>query len=1118
MSLAKMEAMAWINYGKPPAGFSANLFISFIPMVETVRYPSPSPLLFFSLSLPSSSPVISFAGDALICLFHDQSDSSLIETKRKALECAYKLKDHYTDRLSAHIALTTGKMCFALLGGYMNNWVYVLNGECLDELSQCIDDAKTKQLVISQNFLQNIPEIYLERINLIQLISGNFLVNEVREESINPLEENLCLANRYEMSTMTNSSFTIGILGFLPTTVVSSMNAGSFKNISELRNVTTMFLKLDSYSYESNSDLTTLQPFLIMAQEAITMTGGVLRQFLVDDKGCVLIALWGVPSASYANNTYRAIVCGTIIFDKAQGMNHATSIGITTGQCFCGTIGSILRRDYVAIGDSVNMAARLMSKAHGRILVDEKTHGSLPGVIRDVMMEGEPLMLKGRDTPLIPFTFIMDEEKRVEEIGEDKEEDRAAEAEGEGGGGRSGKINLNFLSLNSSLTMTKSFSSLSSSSTDDNVFMTPSRPKSHSSRRYTPTRLKQSQLVTSSISEHGHEQRQLTHGEQFDDSDESPFHEMTSAVTMHSNLTQEIELTLKTHMKQLVRLQRNIMRHRQAPDPPTATDTNPSSPHLRCHLSSPSQPFPLMKYVVVHGQQGTGKTEVSKYFRKISLENKVRCFYLKATEDDLSLEYGVFRRLFLILIGSNTAFKSVHEEQRSIISVLKVTYPEKTNRCIIRSIFPVLKDVLGLFWDLDTNASGSLVAISEQRNLMNLNSYPCYFTKYRSNTVMSEIIRSLLMNIPSTIIIDDAHYCDTLTWRELSFITSADLPLVCLLTMRPPLVSHADIDQALIGSPHPVHTSTTPTHTTINPTPLPKAPPMSKYGSMIRRIFRNEYRVHPSPKQAETEEKQEQTLRHVAGTHKYTPQSSAASVCRHLVTNNPNGTLLTLEALTRGQISNILCCVLSRPEVMSDLIDIMLEVSGGNAYWVRAIADYILQFGYEAFMKSVGVTMDSQQQSQLVSEDGPHSVSEDTNEQAHTTNVPPSNSSYALSSSYRKHGALLYVDKSLQKKSEKKSVEHESSHLRTFLVSLVDQLSAQDSTVLKLASLIGVTFCSQVLQQIVPQIYHKPGMLDASLTSLEERGFLIRLTKEGTLYHFQNHRLREIVYDFTPPR
>jgi hypothetical protein len=37
---------------------------------------------------------------------------------------------------------------------------------------------------------------------------------------------------------------------------------------------------------------------------------GFLRQFLVDDKGCVLIACWGVPSASYPDNSERALeVC-----------------------------------------------------------------------------------------------------------------------------------------------------------------------------------------------------------------------------------------------------------------------------------------------------------------------------------------------------------------------------------------------------------------------------------------------------------------------------------------------------------------------------------------------------------------------------------------------------------------------------------------------------------------------------------------------------------------------------------------------------------------------------------------------------------------------------------------
>jgi hypothetical protein len=913
----------------------------------------------------------------------------------------------------------------------------------------------------------------------------------VSQESISKMEEDLCFANRFEISSTLNSSFTVGILGFLPTTVVSSMSAGSFKNISELRTVTTMFLKLDSYSPEKNADLASLQPFFYMAQEAIFLSGGVLRQFLVDDKGCVLIALWGVPSASYANNASRALVCATTISDKARAMNHATSIGITTGPCFCGTIGSILRRDYVAIGDSVNMAARLMSKAQGRTFVDDNSYSSLASSLRDRLREGEPLNLKGRSLPLTPYIFICSHS--------------ANEADGGSVTTTESVVNLSLLSINSSTGSHQFTTQITSISSDDSVFMTLPHRKGKTFSKHHPHHM-------SHADDSAHD-NSLVHGEQFDN--------QSSELELRSNLNPHIEKTLNDHIKHLVNLQRNIMRKHQT-NPKSATSGHSSgqtptvSSPFKCQLMS-SQPFPLMKYVVVHGKQGSGKTEVAKFFRKLSLQHKVRCFYVRAVEEDVMLEYGVFRRLFYALIGSNVV-RTSSEEQHCILSLLKITYPQLTDKILMKTKFPVVKDILGLEWDVEI-ANGSLVGVPEKKmiTISNPFSKQCYFMKYKSNTIMSELIRSLLMNIPSTIIIDDAHFCDTLTWREMSYLTSADLPLVSLFTMRPPLRTVNEL-QELIEQDTRTHDDLT------SVTPQPQQA-MSKYGSLIRRFFRKENRVHPNNSLAENTG-QEQTLRKLAA-EKYTPTTPAASVCQHLATNNPHGTLLTLGHLTRTQISNILCCALARSEVLPELIEIVQEVSAGNAYWVRLIADYVSQFGYESFMKSVGVTDTEDLEKEKTHDSAIISTEVKaipvTNPNS-SSGVPVPNGNYAITSSFRQYGSLHVVDKATRKEVRNKKMnnkttqEHESNHLRIFIVSLVDQLSISDTSILKLASVIGVTFCSMVLRQVLPQNLQKPGLLESCLMSLESKGFIIRVSAEGTFYLFQNHRFREIIYDFTPPR
>ncbi|KAJ1380284.1 hypothetical protein B484DRAFT_412092 [Ochromonadaceae sp. CCMP2298] len=54
--------------------------------------------------------------------------------------------------------------------------------------------------------------------------------------------------------------------------------------------VCTMFMSWDSYSSSKHRDLTSLQPIFYRVQEILEQKGAFIRQFLVDDKGCVLVS------------------------------------------------------------------------------------------------------------------------------------------------------------------------------------------------------------------------------------------------------------------------------------------------------------------------------------------------------------------------------------------------------------------------------------------------------------------------------------------------------------------------------------------------------------------------------------------------------------------------------------------------------------------------------------------------------------------------------------------------------------------------------------------------------------------------------------------------------------
>ncbi len=55
-------------------------------------------------------------------------------------------------------------------------------------------------------------------------------------------------------------------------------------------------------------------------------------------------------------------------------MNVFCSVGVTTGKVFLGAVGSETRREFAMVGDTVNLAARLMVAAKGTVLCDNYSH------------------------------------------------------------------------------------------------------------------------------------------------------------------------------------------------------------------------------------------------------------------------------------------------------------------------------------------------------------------------------------------------------------------------------------------------------------------------------------------------------------------------------------------------------------------------------------------------------------------------------------------------------------------------------------------------------------------------------------------------------------------------
>ncbi|MCZ2390515.1 MAG: FHA domain-containing protein [Acidobacteria bacterium] len=150
-----------------------------------------------------------------------------------------------------------------------------------------------------------------------------------------------------------------------------------------------------------------LNRYFSAMSEVIFAHGGTLDKYIGDG----LMALFGAPTATPVDavNAVKAAVAmqkRTILLNsetQAEGFPPISiGIGLHTGEATVGYIGSDKRSEYTAIGDTVNLAARLESNSTGgQILLSHASAAAAGGVFP--VIQREPLIVKNRVQPVELF-------------------------------------------------------------------------------------------------------------------------------------------------------------------------------------------------------------------------------------------------------------------------------------------------------------------------------------------------------------------------------------------------------------------------------------------------------------------------------------------------------------------------------------------------------------------------------------------------------------------------------------------------------------------------------------------------------------------------------------------
>lgn len=132
---------------------------------------------------------------------------------------------------------------------------------------------------------------------------------------------------------------------------------------------------------------------------------GVVDKFVGDE----IMVLFGVPQ-EYGEDAVNAVRCALAMIAERKKLNEGSEypiqigIGVATGEVVAGCMGSAQRLNYSVLGDRVNLAARLCSKAQaGEVIIDEATAALMPegGQLKPL----EEVTLKGFKTPVTLYAI-----------------------------------------------------------------------------------------------------------------------------------------------------------------------------------------------------------------------------------------------------------------------------------------------------------------------------------------------------------------------------------------------------------------------------------------------------------------------------------------------------------------------------------------------------------------------------------------------------------------------------------------------------------------------------------------------------------------------------------------
>lgn len=346
--------------------------------------------------------VIAFSGDAITCWF-DGDDG------RRATAAAMRAQQAMG--AFSGLALASGGMVAlgikaAVVAGPVNRWVVgdpdillfdTLAGKTLERMAAVEHLAHRGEVVVSSEVFPALAHTALvtewrtEPIFGLQcpVISG--LMSAVPPQPWPPLPAEALAPEQVR-------PWVVG-------TIYDRVEGAQNEFLAELRPGVAVFVHFEGIDYDHDpAAQARLDAFVRWTQRVVHRYDGHILQLTIGDKGSYLYGAFGAPLA-HDDDPKRAVLAAHDLSQLPPDLAaflQPVRVGLAHGHVRAGSYGSAARRTYGVLGDTVNLAARLMQAASpGQVLVNASLKKSADK--RMAWKALPPLKVKGKAQPVAVF-------------------------------------------------------------------------------------------------------------------------------------------------------------------------------------------------------------------------------------------------------------------------------------------------------------------------------------------------------------------------------------------------------------------------------------------------------------------------------------------------------------------------------------------------------------------------------------------------------------------------------------------------------------------------------------------------------------------------------------------